>query len=326
MPLVQESRERTRIFGPSRDSIPLPGEAGGLALLRANLRGDAGYLLVFIALGAGLFLFGLAGTAGPWRDGLRTQADPRFFYAVLAFSTVWILMSLRMLQLVLTAASHTARRQRPPLDPARPWASDYPWQPTGMDPYGSTGVGGGMLGRVGFFGFVALTNLAWGSDSLLLQGILVVVDLLALAILYDTFQHLWQAARGPRPRIGWLTFPAFTGSRLQASLRIRTRLHPRGPMQVTLRCVQDDWTGAEASNRTSEPFQIYEQVSDLPLSGDPSVLESIQIDLEIPPDLPGTDLSKEQPVYWQLLIRVPVIGPDFEAVFLAPVYDQPAMA
>lgn len=319
---VRESRERKRLFFPSRDSLPLPGATGGgLALLRDrdNLRGDALGLFVFLAIGLVMFLFGLAGTVGPWRDGLREHGDPRFFYVLIAFSAMWALMSLRMLQVVLTGASHTARRKNNPVDPARPWASDYPWQPSGMDPDGAGGEAGGMLGRVAFFLFIGLVNLAWASDSLLLKGILVFVDLLTLAILYDTFRLLWQAARGPRPRIVWLTFPAFTGSRLEASFRIRRRLRPTGPVHVTLRCVQDDSEGGPV-----EPFEMYEQVSEIPLPDDRSALDSVHIDVAVPADLPGTDLTLDRPVYWQVLVRVPVLGPDFEAVFLAPVYARPA--
>jgi hypothetical protein len=322
MASIQESRERKRLFFPSRDSLPLPGAGGGgLALLRDNLRGDALGLVAFVGLGLLMFLFGLAGTVGPWRDGLRAQGDPRFFYALLAFSTMWTLMSLRMLQVVLTGAGHAARRKKNPVDPVRPWASDYPWQPSGMDPEGTGGEGGAILGRVGFFLFIAIVNLAWASGSLLLQGILVVVDLFALAILYDSFQHLWQAARGPRPRIVWLTFPAFTGSRLEAAFRIRRRLRPTGPVHITLRCVQDDSQGGPV-----EPFGIYEQVSEVPLPEDRSAFDSVRIDLAVPADLPGTDLALDRPVYWQLLVRVPILGPDFEAVFLAPVYARPEPA
>ena len=41
---------------------------------------------------------------------------------------------------------------------------------------------------------------------------------------------------------------------------------------------------------------------------------------ELPTDVPPTDLHAPSSVYWQLLLHVPIAGPDLESVFLAPVY------
>jgi hypothetical protein len=321
---IQESRERKAIFAPPRNAQPLPGEGGGgwAAWLNA-VRNGGWFLLLFMTIGLAMFAFGVAGTFGPYRDGLRENGDPRFFYAMMAMGALFALIALRMLQVAATGSGHELRRMKTRVDPRQPWTGDYPWKPAGQDPEGAGSPGGMILGRVAFLGFIAFFNLAWTSGQLAFRIVIVVLDLFALLIIYDSLQKLWQGLRYARPRILWLTFPAFTGSRLEASFRSRRRLHVTGPVRVTLRCVEDGWR-ERPNNEPSqlEPFQIYEQVTEIPLAEDQAWIDSLRIDVAIPEDLPGTDLSKDEAVYWQLLAQVPVLGPDFESVFLAPVYER----
>ncbi len=323
---VQESRERKALFAPPRNAQPLPGEGGGWAAWLDAVRNGGWFLLIFMTVGLAMLLFGVVGTFGPYRDGLRENGDPRFFYAMMGMGALFTLVALRMLQVAATGSGHSLRRKKTRVDPRKPWTGDYPWKAAGQDPDGAggaAGIGGMILGRVAFLAFIAFFNLAWASGQLVFRIVIVILDLFALLILYDSFQKLWQGLRYARPRIVWLTFPAFTGSRLEASFRSRRRLHVTGPVRVTLRCVEDSW--AERPNNAPsqlEPFQIYEQVTEIPLADDQAWIDSLRIDLAIPNDLPGTDLGKDEAVYWQLLVQVPVLGPDFEAVFLAPVYER----
>jgi hypothetical protein len=70
----------------------------------------------------------------------------------------------------------------------------------------------------------------------------------------------------------------------------------------------------------SEPFVIYQQTREIDAGGD--VLREMPVSFDIPPDLPGTDLNRGDATYWQVFLQVPVTGPDFETVFLAPVYGR----
>lgn len=320
MPPVQESRERRLLFAPPRVALPVEGPRSGV--LKRLREGPGCFLLFFASIGAGLFLFGLAGTFGPWRDALRENGDPRFFLAAMGFGTVFVLVPLRMLQVVLTGAEHADRRRKARVDPTQPWASDYPWRPDSMAPEGEGGAGEAVLGRVAFLALIGLFNLGLASGSWLLITIIVILDLLGLVILYDSIHKLWMALRYPRPRISWLTFPVFTGSRLEAVFRSRRRLQATGPARVTLRCVRDEWearpTAKGGQSHQLEAFMIYEQVTEIPIESPP--IDSLRIEIDIPADLPGTDLTKEEAVYWQVVVQIPVLGPDFESVFLAPVY------
>lgn len=325
MPVIKESSKRKSAFAPPRSAMPVPGERASLSGLVALLRGPGCFLLIFIGIGVGLFLFGLAGTFGPYRDSLRENGDPRFFLAAMGMGTIFTLVALRMLQVAAAGSRHEDRRKKARVDPRQPWLADYPWQPQGMAPDGSTGIGGMVLGRVAFLSFIGFFNIALASGSWIFIIVIVILDLFGLLILYDSIQKVWQGLRFGRPRIAWQTFPAFTGSRLEAVLRPSRRLPATGPVRATLRCMKDEWSerssGSSGQVQTVlEPFIHYEQELEIPIP--PGPLDEVRIEIEIPGDQPGTDLLQEEAVYWQLLVQVPVIGPDFETVFLAPVYRK----
>lgn len=323
MPQVEESRQRKRLYAPPRVNVQVPGRSEGFrgALRRVRENGCGGCFLGFFCLfGLSFCLFGVAGTAGPWRDGLRENGDPRFFYAAMAIGAVFFLVALRMFQISVTSPG-TPRRPKG-MDGAKPWTADHPWRPEGMDPDYSTGAGGYVLGRIAFLALIALFNIPMGDPGapLLLKGIVLLFDLFGLLIVYDSFQKLWQSLRHSRPRIVWQTFPALTGSRLEAVFRPARPIRPRGPIRATLRCLQDEWT--EQANRASqlEAFITYEQIREIPVESE--TIDSARLAFDVPEDLPGTNLFREDAIYWQVLVQVPVTGPDFEAVFLAPVYRR----
>lgn len=270
-------------------------------------------LLVFIMVGTGIFLFGAAGTWGPYKEGLRANGDPRFFLAMMAFGTVFVLVALRMLQIVLNAASRKGPRRE---TRERPWESDHPWRPEGQGPDYAGNSGGFFLGLVAFLGLLGLFNMVFISPSpWLLRGIVLLLDLLGLLFLVDALRKAWQAMRHGRPRMCWTTFPAFLGDRLEGVFLIRPAIRPTGPVKVTLRCVEDSGGGQAA-----EAFVIYQQVLEFGAGGD--VLRELPVSFHVPPDLPGTHLSRDAATYWQVFLQVPVTGPDFETVFLAPVYER----
>jgi len=339
MPIVQRpfdegrpapvvSRTKERIVAPPRSAVPVPGEgrAFGRGFVAGLRREPAGcFLILFSGVGVALFALGLAGTVGPYRASLRESGDPRFFLAAMGFGTVFFLVPLRMLQVVLTGGVNEARQERAHGPADRPWEWDYPWRPAGMRPDYTSDGGGTVLGRVAFLAFIALFNVALGSPSWLLKGIVLVLDLLGLLVLYDSFVKALQWARFREPSVAWGTFPAFLGGPLAATVRFPRRLRPTGAAKATLRCVRDEWRQRETAEgeveRQLEPQALYTEARELPLPpGAP--LASLDVAFDVPDDLAGTDLQEPEATYWQLLVQVPVAGPDLETVFLAPVYRR----
>ena len=291
----QESRERHPLFAPPRESVPVPKarSAFGPGLMRrVRASGSGGFLLLFIVVGLAIGLFGLAGTVGPWKESLCENGDPRFVLVAMAFGAVFVLVALRMLQVVLTAAEQGGGRRRKPRDRDRPWTSDYPWRPDGMLPDYTTDGGGSILGRVAILALLGLFNLVFTSPSpLLLRGIVLLFDLLGLAILYDGLHQLWQRLRFACPTIRWITFPAFTGGKLEAIVTSR-RLRPTGPARAILRFVRDEVVrkqdGGGRPVETLEPFVHFEQTREVPAGDD---LTALPLSFDVPADLPSTDLG-----------------------------------
>ncbi len=107
-------------------------------------------------------------------------------------------------------------------------------------------------------------------------------------------------------------------------LTLRPVLEPIGAVRTVLRCVRDQPGTAEAGGEAHlEPTILYQQISEIPIPVEQEKLRELNLAFTIPPDLPGTDLSQQEATYWQVALRIPVVGPDFEAAFLAPVYGRP---
>lgn len=318
MAVLRESRDRSRIYAPPRSAVPVPGEgsAFGRGLLRRLRESEAGcMLLLFLAVGLAIFSFGALGTWGPYAESLQGGNDPRSFLGVMAFGTVFFLIALRMLQVQLTGAKGKERWKRPEWDRKLPWTADYPWRPQGMPPDYSAPGSGGFLGRVAVLSFFALLNLVFLSPSpWTVRAIVLFFDFFGALILLDSLHKLWQSLRHPRPSMRWTTFPAFLGGRLEGVFAVRRALRVQGPVRAALRCVQDAGLGSQ-----QEPFSIYEQVQEIPPEG--NRLRELPVAFDLPPDLPGTDFGRSDAVYWQVVFKIPVAGPDYETVFLAPVYE-----
>jgi hypothetical protein len=314
---------KERIIAPPRSAVPSPGAGSvfGRGFFR-NLRAAGGggcFLLFFMSIGAGLFLFGVAGTFGPYKEGLRENGDPRFFLGAMAMGSVFFLVALRMLQLILTGVQN---ERRPRGNEKEPWTWDHPWSTGWMKP-DYTGSGAGtVLGRVAFLALLGIFNVAWASGMLLFKIIISIFDLLGLLIIYDSVQKIVQWIRVRQPVVIWSQVPAFLGERLEGRIAFARRVAAQGPAKLTLRCVEDDWVERQSDKhqtRELEPFAVYKAEQEVELSGDSDVVDFA---FDLPRDQPGTNLGKAEAVYWQVLVSVPVTGPDLEAVFLAPAYRK----
>jgi hypothetical protein len=209
--------------------------------------------------------------------------------------------------------------------PDQPWTWDHRWRPAGQDADYAMGGSIPWRGRLILLAVLAFCNLALLLHRHLFENLVILLDFVAAVVLFDLLLRLWQASR--RTRMRWTTFPAFLGGRLEGILVARPVLEPIGTVRAILRCVRDQrtvhvtGTGEETS---FEPTVLYQQIAELNVAEDR--IKQLPVAFTLPADVPGTDLGQEEATYWQVALRIPVVGPDFEAVFLAPVYaPSPAL-
>ncbi len=215
----------------------------------------------------------------------------------------------------------TAGPRTVPGNRQEPWTTDG-WDPAGQTPEYSIVQRGPLRNRVIALAVIALANLALLAHSHLLENLVILLDFLGVVILFDLLLRIWRDAR--RTRLRWTPLPVFPGGRLEGVLTLRPVLEPIGAVRTVLRCVRDQPGTAEAGGEAHlEPTILYQQISEIPIPVEQEKLRELNLAFTIPPDLPGTDLSQQEATYWQVALRIPVVGPDFEAAFLAPVYGRP---
>ena len=179
-----------------------------------------------------------------------------------------------------------------------------------------------VRGRVVVLLLIGLANFGLASPVSIVRDLTALLDLFGIVLIGDTLLRIWQSRR--RPRMRWTTFPAFVGGRLDGVLVARPSLEPIGEVRAVLRCVHDEPAvhAVPGGEKTFlEPQVIYQQISEMPVVEDS--LKELRLSFAVPADLPGTDLCREDATYWQVALRIPVVGPDIEIVFLAPVYARP---
>jgi len=210
-------------------------------------------------------------------------------------------------------------KQQRPEDPKAPWTSDHPWHPEGMRPEGAVDAAGSLRGRIVLLVLLGLINAALPWVPSAVKVVILVLDLAGLLVLFDSILKAAQALRHPRTRMRWTTFPAFLGGRLEGTLLVRPGQHVFSALTVKLRCVQDE-RNEKHPDAGLEPHVIYDQTFEVLPPGE--TLKELPLSFQLPDGLPGTHLNRAEATYWQVAVRVPVTGPDIEAVFLAPVYER----
>ncbi len=204
--------------------------------------------------------------------------------------------------------------------PGGPWESDHPWRPEGQVPDYTPEARHRVAARIAALVAIAALNLLLRRVSPVVDTIVLLMDVVGLIVLFDSLNKLWYGFWDRKPRLRWTRFPAFTGGRLEGLLAARPSPEVIGPILAVLRCIQDERVESEAGEVTHEPMVMYRQITEFPVPGDR--LKEVAVVFDVPADLPGTDLGRPDAIYWQLAVRIPVVGPDEELVYLAPVYGK----
>jgi len=306
-----------QIFEPAR-STQGAGRVFGSGLF-ARIREKQG-LSLFLAgvLGLGLWLLGIGLGSLAGRVTPPKAASP---WTVLAWGAFFFFGALWLFRVNLARAESERRALRNDL----PWTWDHPWRSEWMAP-DQRPWSGLILGRLAALALIALLNVVmpW-EEGCVPRGIVLGVDVLAVLLLYDSFRKLAQWLRFRHPIVTWVSLPAFLGESLEGRISFSRPLRPSGPPQLILRCVHET---AERSGGTEQRklYRVHSQTQNLFLEGgEPVDYLDFAFELPEPGDFLATNLHANEPIYWQLLVKVPVAGPDLEARFLAPVYRKPGV-
>jgi len=301
---------------PARAAVPAPSRGGG-SIWRELRTGPAVFFLLFILVGIALAALGVWGRFVAPPERAESMADPAFYLAAMAFGGVFILVAFAMMRIVLTAQAASRRLGERPAGQGPPWTWDHPWRPDAMGPDYET-RGSSTLGTLAVLSLIALFNIALGTAPWLFKIIISGVRRLrsadSLQLGDDPHQRRTiQAADDRVAHVSGALRPAVGGHG-----PVRRPIDATGPASVTLRCLRDTPRHVHAEHEGPAEAGV-----DLPRDAPVRLartLSSLAIAFQVPSDLPGTDLGREEAVYWQVVVQVPVSGPDFQGVFLAPVY------
>lgn len=311
-PVIEQEKEQ--IFEP-----PLSAQRGERVFgpgLFARIREKQGLSLFLTGfLGVGLWLLGIGIGSLAGRLTPPKAASP---WTVLAWGSFCFFSALWLFRVNL-ARAETERRAR--LNDL-PWTWDHPWRSEWMAP-DQRPWSGLILSRLASLGFIAVMNVVmpW-EEGCVPRGIVIALDVLALWLLYDSFRKVAQWLRFRHPIVTWVSLPAFLGESLEGRISFARPMRPSGPPKLTLRCVHEE---VERGGGTEQRklYRIYSQTQNLLLKGgEPVDYLDFAFELPEPVGSLATDLRANEPAYWQLLVKVPVAGPDLEARFLAPVYRK----
>lgn len=213
-------------------------------------------------------------------------------------------------------------RKNHPGQPAR-W--DYPWEVRGpaQKRFGKVALA--------FFWAAAITCFlfpfnwwAFVSDDgpLMVQIIVGVFDLVAVACWWGAFHTLvWALKYGPA-RLTWDGFPIRPESVLLHWEPGRGLIDwTRGAF--TLRCIRERIETVKRANKTSVRQVhecLWEETRELEAGRGMMGRGTVDVAFAIPSDAPGTTIQAPEPVYWELEVTIPRPGVDFTHRYLVPIY------
>jgi hypothetical protein len=156
-----------------------------------------------------------------------------------------------------------------------------------------------------------------GQDSLFVQVMTSIFDLIMLLVIWNALKHLIHALKYGGSYLRFESFPFHLGDELRA------RFGPNRFDQVrfTLRCVEEFWeTSGSGRNRTRKLVcnQVY---SDELVIDTSATTAELDVRFRLPDDAElATHLAGAPVRYWQLRAQADAPGLDLDVALLVPVY------
>ncbi len=329
-------RERVRLMIPAQSGFAVRRRGALRGLWRdlsdRSASGDAGSLLSKYGPGLGPGCMGIpflgVGILVMVLVSKQAAAQGNKEWMPIAFGAVFALAGVFLITTGVSSILGRAAQGVAASRSAHSWEADYPWDREGARTEGAGSVGffAASIGRILIVGFIGLFNVFWTvpmpvTTRLWVSAIVLIFDLLALAVVYDTVLRIWLRLTHGRPRLTWKRIPVKVGERFEATFSPGHAIHMTGPAQVELTCV-DQVPENSGGQLTTVCYGTSAARQTIAPPADGRRVATLEISLDVPADLPGTRLSAPpaEVRFWRLTVIAPVLGPDVSAAFLVPIY------
>jgi hypothetical protein len=223
------------------------------------------------------------------------------------------------------AERHRAEARR--RHPGRPELADHPWDPAGFAPPRWARAAKAVAGAVLMSLFISIFNWwAFFTDApWMVRAVTILFDLILVLVLWETGVRIGRAIRFGGSRVEYGQFPFRPGQ------TVRLRWWPAPGIgevrkgRFTLRCVKEWYEHrGHGKNRSAHLVQQEQWAMHrfLDHAGTLRHERRQELEFELPPHVPSTELSADQPVFWELEIELDLPGLDFEEIYLVPVYAE----
>ncbi|MCO5169057.1 MAG: hypothetical protein M9894_22165 [Planctomycetes bacterium] len=270
-------------------------------------------------LAAGLFVMAL-GTLVPMDN--PESAPPAGFMVV--FGLVFAIPGAGLMIAGARSALRGLRSRRLLAQHAdEPWLADHDWDPRVVRDRAQ-----GVLGPFGAAGFMTLflsifNGLVFFGDEDVPVFAMVIVGLFDLLLLFVWGYAFYVLGRRLKYGEGQLrlgSFPFFAGQPLRVTAELPRALRDFPELKATLRYVEQVWETRGTGKNRSRTLVAYERWAEQRVLPAEEVGREVELEFQVPPGAPPTDLSASPARYWELQLDAETPGIDYHALFLVPVY------
>ena len=211
--------------------------------------------------------------------------------------------------------------------PEEPAYKDYAWDSDGYTPPRWRPV----VNKIGMAAFMTLFLSMFNWWAFAINGPLVVkiivgvLDAATVLVWVSALRQLWHSLKFSGSRIQFTEFPYKIGRPMTLLWNVASGLHHVTKGSFTLRCVEQ-WFEERGSGDNRSKYLVQEMLwsGTWHINQPRSFARGEQIELKFDPpaDLPGTALSADKPMFWELEVKLDVPGLDFHERYLVPIYKR----
>jgi len=277
---------------------------------------------LFVAAGVWIVLMGVGVVK---TDSASVHAP---YWVLTAAGSSFLLGGLFVWSLAATELITRAKIKRLlPEHHGEPAFADYPWDPRQFQVSEWKDTAKAFAFAIGVTVFLSVFNW-WAfvaGGAWMVKVIVVIFDVFLLILWWQAARQLGRAVKFGKSRILFDQFPFRPGQPVSISWQPGRGIHQVMKGRFTLRCIEQ-WIEIERVGRKQHSSVkqdclwsaawVLEQPRNF-LIGD-----SVELRYELPGDAPTTSLSSPRAIFWELSVRLELLGLDFQKTYLVPVYSR----